>query len=154
MVSNIPHLYSFLRKAFDIETFSSLRRRNKPSDYMDYAPSGGVQLMNRSPTAGCGKKNVIKKLTGGSSKGSSNKGSSNKGSQKDTTLRSESTENFASHQPLQIWQRNEYSVNDADATEAHWDEGDSNRIWNGGLGTKATVVSTNKTESPERWRLA
>jgi hypothetical protein len=54
---------------------------------------------------------------------------------------SESTEHFASKDPppLKIWQRNEYSINDNDASEIQWSEAEERSIRRGKIGTKTTV---------------
>lgn len=125
LVSNIPHLYALIRKLVDKDSYAYFRRGGKGSNYLNYLPTH-VELSDKRS----------KKLSG--------KDSKQKGSTDDTAVEgTESTENLATsaNPPLQIWQRNEYSVNGVDASEAQWDEGDIQTIWNGGLGTKATIVS-------------
>lgn len=128
LVSNIPHLYALIRKAIDKDSYAYFRRRGKGSNYLDYLPTH-VELSDKK----------AKKLSG--------KDSKQKGSSDDSAMaRTESTENLASNPPLQIWQRNEYSVNGVDASEAQWDDGTIQTIWNGGLGTKATIVSNGMSD--------
>ena len=116
-----------MRRLFDLEKFGTFAKRSKQSKYVKYA-GNSFELK--------GKKKGSSRDKGGSSLSRSD-------------ARTESTENFGlkPHQPLQIWQHNEYSVNGNDASEVQWDENDLQSVWRGGLGTKSTVVSNSRSRS-------
>ncbi|KND87527.1 hypothetical protein TOPH_07866 [Tolypocladium ophioglossoides CBS 100239] len=117
IVANVPHLYALLRKVFDLGAFGGLVKRTaKRTRYMKHA-STSVELNQRQ--------------------------------QSDRRMRSEndrseSTENFAHREalPLQMWQRNEYTVDGNDAREMQLDGAKAQSLWRGALGTKSTVVGS------------
>lgn len=123
IVTNVPHCYALLRKLFNLEAFGSLFSgisRSKRSQNSKYAPTS-VELNQLHQ----GKHGI--RIEDGS----------------------ESIEHFESKEPLplKIWQRNEYSINDNDASEVQWSEAEERSIRRGRIGTKTTVGTTMSKEN-------
>ncbi|KFY15558.1 hypothetical protein V492_01899 [Pseudogymnoascus sp. VKM F-4246] len=116
IVANVPHCYALLRKVFSLEAFGTLissSRRTRETHDSNGVPVG-TELRRTHPS-----KHSIRLDDGGS----------------------ESTENFAAKQAssLQIWQTNEYGINESGANQEEWEKAEVQSIRRGRLGTKSTV---------------
>lgn len=116
MVTNIPHCYALLRKIFNIGSFDNLTNASRPTFVQTHTSKSDPNSteLNRIHQG----KNGVRIDDG----------------------KSESTENFAKKDGLNIWQQNEFSVTEHDANEIRWDDDEMKSIRRGRIGTKSTVV--------------